>query len=361
MKRKRNSNVKRRVRTDRIFFVGFLIIFMVCFLPFALKKKPALNETEKADPAAVQTDAPFTVADKPGIRLRYSRTPLQGIDYTVIRSDAAVLYDMTSGEVLFSKNPQKHLYPASMTKVLTACVALRYLEPSDELTVGSELDMLQPESSLAYLVKDTKITLEDALYGLLLPSGNDAAYTIAVNTARKVSNNPNMPNIDAVKYFAALMNDEALDAGAENSHFVVPDGYYDPDHYTTPEDMLKIAIRSAKYPLIAEIGAHAEYEAATSTGQSYSWENGNALVNPEDEFFLPFVNGLKTGFFDEAGYCMVATASENDHDLISVIMKAPSAEVRYNDVSKLFWSVIDPGHSLKPEVTAEPEVTEAVQ
>ena len=172
-----------------------------------------------------------------------------------------------------------------------------------------------------------------------------------------------MPNMDAVKYFADLMNDEALDAGAEDSHFVVPDGYYDPDHYTTPEDMLKIAIRSAQYPLIAEIGSSAEYEVTTSTGQSYSWENGNALIIPDDEFFLSFVTGLKTGFFDEAGYCMVATASQNGHDLISVIMKAPSAEVRYNDAAKLFWSVYDPGnaHSFKKEVTAEPDVTEAVQ
>ncbi|MBR3023616.1 MAG: D-alanyl-D-alanine carboxypeptidase [Oscillospiraceae bacterium] len=360
MKRKRKSNVKRRVRTDRIFFVGFLIIFMVCFLPFALKKKPAATEAERSDPAAIQTDAPFTVNDKPGIRLRYSYAPPQGIDYTKLGSDALVLYDKTSGEVLFSKNPQKHLYPASMTKVLTACVALRYMDPKTELTVGSELDLLKPESSLAYLVKDTKITLEDALYGLLLPSGNDAAYTIAVNTARKVSNNPNMPNIDAVKYFAALMNDEALDAGAEDSHFVVPDGYYDPDHYTTPEDMLKIAIRSAQYPLIAEIGSHAEYETTTSSGQTYSWENGNALIIPDDEFFLSFVTGLKTGFFDEAGYCMVATASQNGHELISVIMKAPSAEVRYRDAAKLFWSVYDPQHLNAPQTT-EPAVTEAIQ
>ena len=104
------------MRTDRIFFVGFLIIFMVCFLPFALKKKPAVTEAERSDPAAIQTDAPFTVNDKPGIRLRYSYAPPQGIDYTKLGSDALVLYDKTSGEVLFSKNPQKHLYPASMTR-----------------------------------------------------------------------------------------------------------------------------------------------------------------------------------------------------------------------------------------------------
>ena len=151
MKRKRKSNVKRRVRTDRIFFVGFLIIFLVCFLPFALKKKPAVSVAEKTDSTAIQTDAPFTVEDKPGIRLRYSYAPPQGMDYTMIGADAVVLYDKTSGEVLFSKNPQKHLYPASMTKVLTACVALRYMDPKTELTVGSELDLLKPEIGRAHV------------------------------------------------------------------------------------------------------------------------------------------------------------------------------------------------------------------
>ena len=331
---------------------------MCCFLPFALRKNPkGTKSAERSDPTAYQTDAEFTVMDKPGIRLRYNYDVLTELDSRKLSTDGIMLYDNTTGEVIFSKNPEKRLYPASMTKVLTACVALRYLDPSTELTVGSELDLLQPESSLANLIKDTKISLKDALYGLLLPSGNDAAYTIAVNTARIVANDPNMPNMDAVKYFSNLMNDEALEAGADQSHFAVPDGYQDVSHYTTPEDMLKIAIRSTKYPLIADICSHPEWKTTLSTGQSFSWENGNNLIISDNKYFLPYATGLKTGFTDEAGYCMVATAKGNGHDLTAVIMKAPTLEKRYQDVKTLFYSVIDPQKLTEPQ---EPEVTEAV-
>lgn len=347
--------------------IGFLVIFALCFLPFFLKKVPQKQTPAEPVPEGGEEsfvsgpDEPldyFTVEDKPGIRLRYSQEKLPVLEDDMISSESVILYDSTDGVVLYSKNAQTPLYPASTTKIITACAALEHLSPDTVLSVGSELDLLQPESSLAYLHRDSELTLEDALYALLLPSGNDAAYTIAVNTARTVSGNAAMPDAEAVKYFSELMNEVAYQAGADHTHFCVPDGYHDPFHFTTAEDMLKISLYSEKYPLIAEISAQPYRETTVITGQSYYWENGNCLVTPGNQYYLDFAKGLKTGFTDEAGYCMVATASADGHELTAVILNAPALSVRYRDAARLFYAVTDPQKLLEPPLTTQ-AVTEA--
>jgi len=344
-------------RSDKIFMIVFLIIFAACFLPFLLKKAPETMEiSEELKPGANNEFTPepgefFTVKDRPGIRLHYSSEALPVLTDDMIKSESVILYDRTADKVLYSRNADMRLYPASTTKIVTACVALRYLKPETELKVGSELGLIQPESSLAYLNEDSRLTLEDALYALLLPSGNDAAYVIAVNTARTVSGDSSMSDAEAVKYFAGLMNDEILEAGADNTHFEVPDGFHNPNHYTTAADLLKISIRSARYPLIAEIVSKEYRETNIITGQGYYWENGNCLVTNDNKYFLPFATGLKTGFTDEAGYCMSATAVEGGHDLIAVILHAPTLADRYTDASRLFWAVINPQKLLEPPET----------
>lgn len=357
------SSGKNENKSDRIFMLLFLIIFAMCFLPFLLKKEN-LHNNKEAIPVNVEEndisgpDMPekiTSVQDKPGIRLHYSETNLNGITDDDISSTAALLYDRKTNTVIYSKNADSPIFPASTTKIMTACVALRYLEPDYPLKVGTELSLLQPESSLAYLNQGNELTLEDALYALLLPSGNDAAYVIAVNTARFVSENPAMPDAEAVKYFGNLMNDEAFEAGADHTHFCVPDGYHDPFHYTTAEDMLKIAIHSEKYPLIAQVCAQPYRETKILSGQSFYWANGNLLVANDNGYYLPFATGLKTGFTDEAGYCMVATAADENNDLIAVVMKAPTLAERYTDAARLFYSVMNPEKLREPPfVTTEP-------
>ncbi len=363
---KKNKHTQSRtVLSDKVFMIGFLVIFALCFLPFFLKKVPHETKVMPEPEETIQTDTEeeppgefFTVVNRPGLRLHYDDSAVPELTDEMIKSLAVVLYDRKTNTVLYRKNSQMPLYPASTTKILTACTALKYLTPDTLLKVGSELELIQPESSLAYLHEDSSLTLEDALYALLLPSGNDAAYVIAVNTARAASGNPSMPDAEAVKYFSTLMNEEATEAGADSSNFCVPDGYHNPEHYTTAEDMLKIAVRSAEYPLIAEIVSKPYRDTTITTGQQYWWENGNCLVTSDNSYYLPFATGLKTGFTDEAGYCMVATASEGSSDLIAVILKAESLADRYTDAAKLFWAVIDPEKLKEPPVTT-PAQTES--
>lgn len=339
--------------------IVFLIIFTCCFLPFALKKVPpktqeTIKNTDNNTPTGEKSGPEMyeiaTVAMKPGINFRYADN-LPDLNDDMLSSEAALVYDCDSNTVLYRKNSDKALFPASTTKIMTAYVALKYLPQDYPLTVGTELSLLQPESSLAYLKEGCKLTLEDALYALLLPSGNDAAYTIAVNTARYVSENSSMNDTEAVKYFCSLMNTEAVMAGAERTHFCVPDGYHDPFHYTNAEDLLRISIKTQEFPLIAQIVSSPYRETKILSGEDYYWVNGNCLVVNDNGYYLPFATGLKTGFTDEAGYCMVATASESGHNLIAVMMNAPTLAGRYTDAAKLFYAVIDPNKLTEPAVT----------
>lgn len=364
MKRHTKSiNIKKGNGADRIFMTLFIIIFALCFLPFALKSMK--NHSEPVQPVTADRNIPpddeilspeksqeSTVKVKPGLKFSYSDNSVLTPD--LLASEAALLYDKNTNTILFRKNSEKICFPASTTKIMTAYVALKYLPSADyKLKVGTELELLQPESSLAYLNPGSTLTLEDALYALLLPSGNDAAYVIAVNTARYDSGEHEMSDKEAVKYFAALMNREAVDMGAESTNFCAPDGYHDPFHYTTAEDLLRISIKAEEFPIISEIVSAPYRETTIESGQAHFWSNGNCLVTNDNGYYLPFATGLKTGFTDEAGYCMVATASENGHDLIAVTLKSPTLAGRYTDAAKLFYSVIDPEKLKEPAQTTE--------
>jgi len=357
---RRKNNTGRRVNADALMMLVFLIIFAICFIPFALKKQKSAEPSrltiyEKASVPSDPEKHEVLVETKPVLELNYS-------DYITaapekFESVAAALYDVTSNTVLYRKNSEKAMFPASTTKIMTAYVALKYLPSDYRITVGSEITLLAPDSSLAYLNQGFVLTLEDALYALLLPSGNDAAYTIAVNTARYVSKNSMLNDTQAVEYFCGLMNEEAEKAGAYHTHFCNPDGYHDVFHYTTAEDMIRIALLTKEYPLISQIVSAPFRETTLISGETRYWENGNLLVLSDSQYYVPYARGLKTGFTDEAGYSMVATAEKDGHELIAVVLKASSLRGRYTDAANLIYSVFEPQKAFPVPVTEKPEET----
>lgn len=337
----------------------FLIIFAACFIPFLVKSATGKNDdkqTAKEQPLDTTVTTENTEPSQlkePGITFKYDESEI--LSLSDIQSETAVLYDVSSNTILFSKNKDKITFPASTTKIMTAYVALKYLPEDYMITVGPEIMLIQPDSSVAYLSQGNVISFKDALYALMLPSGNDAAYTIAVNTARYVSDDPTMEDTEAVKYFCNLMNETATEIGAKNTHFCNPDGYHDLYHYTTAEDLLRIALKSREIPLIAEISSAKYHHINIESGEEFFWSNGNSLIVNDSGYYLPFANGLKTGFTDEAGYCMVATAEYKGKDLIAVVMKAPSISARYTDAANLLYSETEPE---KIKIIEETTITE---
>jgi D-alanyl-D-alanine carboxypeptidase (penicillin-binding protein 5/6) len=257
---------------------------------------------------------------------------------TVLESGYAILYDATSGKVLYAKNPKSKAFPASTTKILTAAVLIDNVPEDFTFTVGTELSLVKEGSSLAQLSEGNVLSLPQMIDALMLPSGNDAAYTAAVCAGRYIAEDETISDTRAVEVFMERMNERLNAIGAMDSHFTVPDGFHDENHYTTAADMAIIAAHALSYPLITESAAK-EYETVTFlSGESVSWENSNKLIWDTSDCYYLYATGLKTGMTDESGYCVVATARRFDHDLICVVLGASASDIRWNETISLLDS-----------------------
>lgn len=255
--------------------------------------------------------------------------PVYGDDF--VGSRAAICYDLTEEKIIYSKNADELVYPASTTKLLTALTAIEYTSPEYIYYVGSELELVAKDSSMSWISQGSSLCRNAILTAMLAPSGNDAAYTIAVNVARKVYGS-DISDREAVDYFAVLMNDYAKKLGAENTHFTVPDGYHDDNHYTTASDMLKFAIAATKSSTICDITCQPLAIVYDEEGGVHSWDNGNKLLT---DTTIPYeVYGFKTGFTDEAGFCFIGYAGMDGKKIITLTYGG-DVEYRFADTKKL--------------------------
>lgn len=249
-------------------------------------------------------------------------------DSIQLEAKAAILMGLENGEILFSKDANKKLYPASTTKILTALIALENGDLDEIVTVGNEAYLCPYDSSKAGLDVGEKISLENLLYGLMLPSGNDAAYTIAVHIGRKVKGDPSLPIDDALKIFLDLMNKRSRELGATNSHFVTPDGYHDDDHYTTAYDMALISAEAMKHDVFRKIVSTRMFTIPDWSSlhdpdvedETRYWRNSNALIHPNDPFYYAHATGIKTGYTSKAMHCLVTSASRDGMELLTVVL-----------------------------------------
>lgn len=249
-------------------------------------------------------------------------------------------YCVEDGELVHGENINDRIAPASLTKLLTAVVALKHASADEVFTVGTELSFVQPESSLALIAMGQKLKLYDLITGMLLPSGNDAAYTVAVSVARKASGSADMSDERAVEYFCGLMNDMARELGMYDSHFADPDGWDDDRHYTTVSDLVKLAEYALTVPEIREIVSTPRKSVTFETGEVADWVNGNVLIQPEwEEYYRPNAIGMKTGSTDNAGYCLIGAFTKTGKTYITVVVGSELWEDRYDKTLRLIDSV----------------------
>ncbi len=259
-------------------------------------------------------------------------------------AQTAILGEASTGKIIYEKDMDKKMYPASMTKLITALVALDHLNADALLTVGTEINEIPWDSSKAgHLVGET-LTVKNLIRGLLIPSGNDSANVLAVAVARKVKNDESLPFEECINVFTELMNEKAKALGATNSHFANAHGYHDENHYTTAHDMFFIAQEALKNQTIAEVAKEKGYSGdsaentlesnGTLKTQNYNWTNHNLLIT-DNEYQYEYAIGLKTGFMDEAGDCLTAAAQKDGTTLIAVVCHSEDP-ARWTDTTSLF-------------------------
>ena len=248
-------------------------------------------------------------------------------DASAVKS--ALVINETSGHVLYSKKANDKVYPASMTKVLTFLTAMRYGHLSDRLTVSENALQLMAGSTIAGLRVGDQISLKEALYGMILPSGNDAAITIAEGVGGSTGQ------------FAELMNRTAASIGATHTHYVTVNGLHDDNHYTTANDMYLIFHEALKEPLFREIIASSthvgEFLSAGGAVKKLSWRNTNRYL--QETVTAPSgirVIGGKTGTTDQAGACLVLLSrNSRNEEIISIIFKANNHTALYKQMNHL--------------------------
>lgn len=250
------------------------------------------------------------------------------------------VYDVRQGEYLKKVGSEtEKLYPASITKLLTCYVVLQHLKPEDTVVAGDALELVPEDSSVADIKEGDKLTVEQLIAAMMMPSGNDAAQIAAVAAGRKIANNNNLVPSSAVEAFMDEMNAQAKALGMENSHFVTPDGFHRDNHYTTMNDLVTLCQKVLAEPVILKYASRAT-ETVQMGDRELEWKNSNMLLHPEWEHHQPNTIGLKTGYTDAAGACLISAFFEEDRLLlIGVFGSTPYTEDRYLDTVDIYNSL----------------------
>lgn len=260
---------------------------------------------------------------------------------------SAVVVD-GDGHVLFDKQAGEKRYPASTTKILTALLVLENCELDDTVRVGAEADIPPPDSSTANLQYGEKLTVRQLLYALLIPSGNDAAYVLAVHAGRMASGDESMAAAGAVEKFVELMNARAKELGAKDSHFANPDGYQDANHYTTARDMALIALKAMEFEEFRKIVTTKQYKLPDYTVKDKNgkpekkprlFNNTNELLQNDNKWGVGNCSGIKTGHTSDAGYCLVSSVDRDGKRVFSVVMGSTDPGVWRDSAALLNWGL----------------------
>lgn len=239
----------------------------------------------------------------------------ESTDEPIINSRIGVIYDRKSGRVIWGKNDNKRSAMASTTKIMTCIIVLENANLNEEVTVSSRA--AGTGGSRLGLKKGDKITIHDLLYGLMLRSGNDAAVALAEHVGGDKER------------FAKLMNNKAKELGLKDTHFVTPHGLDDPEHYTTAYELAQITDYALKNETFAKIVNTKDYTISIN-GYSKGLTNTNELLG-----YLQGVNGVKTGFTNNAGRCLVTSVNRNNFEIITVVLGADTKKIRTADSIKL--------------------------
>lgn len=261
----------------------------------------------------------------------------------VLTAQKAFVYSVDQGKFTFLLGGKdERIYPASITKLMTAYVALKYLKPEQTITAGSVLELVGVGSSIAHIQQGDTLTVERLVEAMLLPSGNDAAYILADAAGRKIAGRNDISAWDAVIAFEKEMNAQAKALGMTGTNFKNPDGYHEDDHYTTFADMVVMSKHVLSNETIMKYAVVAEDTMELAAGPQ-KWENTNELVRPGSQWYCPIATGLKTGQTPSAGSCLLSSFEYKGRQWIIGVFHCPEKDDRFPDTLQLLNEALKTG------------------
>ena len=294
-----NNILKNKIKLILILVLTLLIMLSTIIVIFVFEKQNHVAlQTSKQNVANSEENKNSNKINNPELNARI-----------------ALIYDRASGRIIYEKNGNKQTPMASTTKILTAIVTLENADLKETVTIESKAAGIG--GSRLGLKKNDKITVNDLLYGLMLRSGNDAAVALAIHVG------------GSIEGFADMMNKKAEELGLTNSHFVVPHGLDNEGHYTTAYELAKMADYALNIPKFKEI---VSIKSATIyiNGYPKAINNTNNLLGS-----VSGVYGVKTGFTNGAGRCLVSSCKRGELDIITVVIGANTNNQRTADTKEL--------------------------
>lgn len=243
--------------------------------------------------------------------------------------EAAIVMDAGTGSILYAKNIDEHEYPASITKVLTSLIALKYGNLSDKVTFSNDcISFMQPGDSSVGLKEGNVISLEQALYATLLASANEAAYAVAENVGKNAGHDYN--------WFIQQMNEECKSLGGNNSNFVNANGLHDDNHYTCARDMALIGREIWRYPEFLKICQEQSYKIpASDTTEEHVFPQHHKMLIKENKNYYQYAVAGKTGYTSNALSTLITLADNGNMKLVCVVLRTHGVNI-YPDTKNLF-------------------------
>lgn len=245
-----------------------------------------------------------------------------------IVSNAAIVIDATTGQVLYEKNSHDKKYPASITKIMTTIVALdNNVDFNDTITMSDNAVWgIERNSSNIGLDVGEKITVADCIYATMIKSANECAIAIAEYVAGDLDS------------FSKLMNDKAAEIGCENTHFITPNGLHDDNHYTCAYDMALITKYALQNDTFRQIAGTLSYTIPATNLSEEATElwNGNKMINSTSPYYYEYCEGGKTGYTTNANNTLVTFSKKDGLELICVILDCDGSKYAYTDSKALY-------------------------
>lgn len=261
-----------------------------------------------------------------------------------LNAKSCILIETSTNRVAYEKNSEEKIYPASTTKLLTAIITLDHCNLQDTVIITKDMISNIPSGyTSAYLKPGEKLTIEQLLNSLLIPSANDAGFALAIHIS------------GSIEEFAKLMNEKATEIGCTNSNFTNPSGIHDENHYSTAKDMGIIGLYALRYPQITDIVCKTSYVLQPENSYSRKFETTNTLIKSKEKNYYEYATGMKTGFTEPAGACLIASAKKGDMQFLAVILNAPSADntANYRDLDAI--NLFEYGFANYQEIVKEEE------
>lgn len=288
-----------------------LILILIIGLSAPVRATEPPEDTEPTSEHAETTEYPDNPAMEPDIV-----------------SEAAIVMDAATGQVLYEKHSEVGKYPASITKVMTVLITLEQDVDMNDVVTMSENAIWGIERSSTNIGLDVgeQVTVKDLLYATMVKSANECAYALAEYVAGDV------------EAFADMMNAKAEELGCKHTHFVTPNGLHDDDHYTTAYDMALIMQAAIRNEQFREIAGTLNYTipATNLTEETRPLWNGNKMINPSEPYYYEYCEGGKTGYTTDANNTLVTFAKKDGLELICVILDCDGIKYTYTDSKALY-------------------------